>query len=115
MWSCGGLKLVCIWYFAYVHNEEIWRKLGSSICEKFYEFYESESHPLAAADFPAAPQRGRTGARTGTWTCWALVEASALSSQNAEREKNKKRKTTSSPIAAGTKTTIIATDRQQDP
>lgn len=59
----------------------------SSICEKFYEFYETESHPLAAGDFPAAPREAeRERARHGHVAACApghRLKASAHSSKNA--------------------------------
>lgn len=44
-------------YFAYLHNEEIARKLCSFICEKSYEFYEFERSVPAACDFAGCSLR----------------------------------------------------------
>ncbi len=52
-------------YFAYLHNEEIGRKLCSFICEKSYEFYEFERSVPAVCDFAGCSPRspGESGAQ----------------------------------------------------
>ncbi len=54
-------------YFAYLHNEEIGRKLCSSICEKSYEFYEFERSVPAVCDFAGGSPRSplESGAQAG--------------------------------------------------
>lgn len=44
-------------YFAYLHNEEIGRKLCSPICEKSYEFYEFERSVPRAGDLACCSRR----------------------------------------------------------
>ncbi len=44
-------------YFAYLHNEEIGRKLCSPICEKSYEFYEFERSVPRDGDFVCCSRR----------------------------------------------------------
>lgn len=53
--------MIQIWCFAYLHNEEIDRKLCSFICEESYEFYEFESRPSTVVGWLCLLIAGKTG------------------------------------------------------